>query len=122
MSSPGTGSDISLSVTMDLLHKLITESRKVHAFFACPSLAITATLSGVVRVRASDKTLWVMDLDDPVFGPKLSFNPSLAVVRKYGDSRAFPQPPEGMPTFSFALSFLFEDGSHLGLFESEREE
>lgn len=122
MSSPGTGSDISLPVVMDLLHKLITESKKVHVLFACPSLAITVTMPGFVRVRESDGTLWVVDLDDPLFGPKFTFDPSLAIVCKYGDSRSLLPPVEGMPKFSSALSFLFADGSHLGIFEPEVEE
>lgn len=117
MSSPGSGSDISVQILQDLLHKLMTESRKVCAMFSCPSLGVHATVVGVIRRRASDESLWVMDLDDVIFGPKLSFNPFAAVVRKYGDNRAMGPVPDGLPRITSALTFLFNEGSTLGIFE-----
>lgn len=122
MSSPGTGSDISEQVVADLLHKLMTESAKVQAIFTCPTAGVQAVVSGVLRRRESDGTLWVMDLDDLLFGPKLRIDPFLAVVRKYGDDRAMRPSPDDMPKFTSALSFIFADGSTLGLFEFAVEE
>jgi hypothetical protein len=85
-------------------------------------------MTGVLRVRREDATFWLMDLADLRFGSKLSFNPSLALVRKYGDRRAlgvdFPEDFPASMRFTFAISLLFGDGSTVGLFElaSEDEE
>ena len=117
MSSEGTGSPISQQDAMDLLHKLITESTKVMALFTSTEGRVRASLEGIIRL-GPDGTLWVVEQADKI-GPMICFDPSLFVVRKYGDARSMSDKgdtPFGM-RFRSALSFVFEGGSTLALFE-----
>lgn len=118
MSSEGTGSPITLQVTMDLLHKLSTESRKVQALFTSADGRTRASLAGVIRY-VPDGTLWVLQDPETPGSPFLGFDPALFVVRKYGDERSMLGGGEGPFGLHFrsALTFIFGDGSTLGLFE-----
>jgi hypothetical protein len=118
MSSPGTGSDITPKDANDLLHKLITESIKVEATYSSGSVGLTASVRGLVSL-APDGTLWITERSE-IGTPHIAFNPSLAVIRKYGDRRAFK--PGGRassvtPRLTSALCFVFADRSQVGLFE-----
>jgi hypothetical protein len=115
-------SDLSPQEFSDLLHKLLTESTKLQALFSCSAGGVRAIVRGVLRI-APDNTLWVVEPDRNTSGPMLTFDPSLAVVRKYGDERSM----EGRPEFIFglhfssALSFVFADGSSFVLLEINEE-
>jgi hypothetical protein len=117
--SSGTGSDVTLEEAKDLLHKLITESIKVQAVITSPS-GVAATVPGLVK-GSPDGDLFVLVEQRPG-EPMISFNPSEALSRKYGDRRAFSGPsPElelhGAPRLTSALIFLFRDGVQVALFE-----
>ena len=117
-SSEGTGAPISLQDSLDLLHKLSTESVKVQAIYRAAEGGIRASTSGFVR-RAPDDTLWVMYDPECARSPFVGFDPALAVVRKYGDERALMdggETPFGI-RFRSALGFVFIDGSKLSIFE-----
>ena len=117
MSSEGVGSPISEQDAMDLLHKLITESTKVVALFTSTEGRVRASLEGIIRL-APDGTCWVVEQPDKR-GPMICFDPALFVIRKYGDSRLMSDggdTPFGL-RFRSALTFAFEGGSTLALFE-----
>lgn len=120
-----SSSDVSPQEFNDLLHKLITESAKIQAIFKCSAGRVRSTLRGVLRVFP-DGTLFVAEPERSKTGPMLSFDPSLAVVRKYGDDRSIEEGGDfrfsfGM-RFSSALSFVFADGSTFSLFEINEEQ
>jgi hypothetical protein len=121
MSSPGLGTDVSLSDVNDLLHKLITESIKVQAVFAGVIPGLTAMLQGVVKVGPSSGAISVT-AGEGFSASYFSFDPRQATVRKYADARVFggsvPVLP-GAPRFRSALSFAFRDTSQLTLLEME---
>jgi hypothetical protein len=121
MPSSGTGSDISEQDLADLLHKLITESTKVQAMFSCPSCGVRSKLRGVVRLSPDDTFCIEPEHDGLEF--MLSFDPFLAVIRKYGDERSMTNRGELSPDLQFAsiLSFAFADGSTLALFAVKEE-
>ncbi len=118
--SSGTGADLTAQEANDLLHKLITESTKLQAVLSvggCPRLI--ATVTGVARV-GPDNTVLVVEREGEVGTPHITFDPSLAVVRKYADTRGFPAPGAtifGAPRLSSVLCFVFADRSQLALFE-----
>ncbi len=117
MSSEGVGSPISQQDAIDLLHKLITESTKVVALFTSTEGRVRASLEGVISC-APDGTFWVVEQADKR-GPMICFDPSLFVIRKYGDARLMTDGGDtsfGM-RFRSALTFAFEGGSTLALFE-----
>jgi hypothetical protein len=118
MSSEGTGASISLQDASDLLHKLSTESTKVEALFTGTEGGIRSTLSGVLRY-APDGAIWVMPDPDLKGGPFIAFDPSVSILRKYGDERALLSKGEGPFGLRFRslLTFAFRDGSTLSLFE-----
>ena len=102
---------------VDLLHKLRAESNPVQAIFVCPS-GVGSALRGVLRSPVDNK-LWSVASVKEGAGSALSFDLSLAVVRKFGDEHSM----RGDAAFPFrlhfesALSFAFTDGSTLALFE-----
>src|ERR1700722_3688614 len=118
MSSQGTGSRITPDVAMDLLHKLITESRNVQAAFGSGA-GVVAIVFGVVKVGPGG-ALAVMPRDATIGSPTLMFKTSEAVSWTYGDDRAMPNSGAtvpGGPIFSSALCCILRDGSQLTLFE-----
>lgn len=123
MSSSGTGSDISAQEAVDLLHKLMTEFIKVQAHFKCPACRVNSAVCGVVRFSSEDNTFWIQEPERDLSGPVLSFDPSLSVIRKYGDERSMTdggESPFGVH-FTSALTFAFADGSTLGLWAIKEE-
>jgi hypothetical protein len=90
-SSPGTGADMSPQEFMDVLHKLITESTKVQAIFSNVSGDITVAMQGFLKV-APDGRFGVIH-GEGFSASTLLFNPALAVIRKWGDTRSFRVSP-----------------------------
>jgi hypothetical protein len=120
MSSRGTGADISTQEANDLLHKLITESTKVQAAFGGVIPGLSFILGGALKISPDKGPVWVTA--GGLAGPHISFDPSQAVSRKYGDLRAFPQTADaavaaGAPRLVSAVVFVFGDTSQLSLFE-----
>jgi hypothetical protein len=114
MSSQGTGSPITQEEANDLLHKLITESTKVQAVFVSGS-GVTATVPGRLKSRP-EGNFAVFEREEPGT-PMFIFNPSFATSRRYGDNRAFSNPPpNASPRFTSALIFILPDGSQVALF------
>jgi hypothetical protein len=70
-------------------------------------------------MHAPNETLWVREHSEATNAPCLSFDPRLTVERRYGDERSMRD--GGVTPFGFrfrsVLSFIFEDGSTLGIFE-----
>jgi hypothetical protein len=118
MSSEGTGAPISLQDALDLLHKLNTESTRVQALFTGTEASVRSSLVGVIR-RAQGNILWVTEDPDRPGSPFLAFDPTVSVIRKYGDERAMLNAGEGPFGFRFRslLILVFKDGSILSLFE-----
>ncbi|HEY6348389.1 MAG TPA: hypothetical protein VI636_03165 [Candidatus Angelobacter sp.] len=114
MSSEGTGADISPQEADDLLHKFITESTKVMAMFVSGA-GVTASVVGLIKT-SSDGDCFIRERPE-VGTPLIAFNPSRAVSRKYGDTRAFPAPSVPGMRFASALVFVLPDGSQLAIFE-----
>ena len=119
MSSRGTGADITPGKAIDILHKLITESRKVQvAFMSGPG--VIASVAGIPKLLP-DGSVCVADRNE-VGAPIILFKPEAASSHTYGDSRAFLNATVlGGPSLSLALVFLFPDGSQIALFEIARE-
>lgn len=118
MSSEGTGSLISVQESLDLLHKLMTESTKVQAIFNSPVGRVCSMVCGVI-MHSPNETLWVRESSEATNAPCLAFDPRLTVERRYGDERSMDGGGETPFGFRFrsVLTFIFEDGSTLGIFE-----
>jgi hypothetical protein len=120
-SSPGTGADLTPQEFMDILHKLITESTNVQAMFFSSPGNIWATTQGPVKVSPDGRFGVIQGAGFST--SSILFNPSAAVIRKWGDVRSFrtTMPPHlleaGAPSFVSALCCVFADGSQLALFE-----
>jgi hypothetical protein len=110
----GNVDDLTVPESIVLLHRLSTESTKVQLMFTSSS-GVLFTAQGTLK-----------SLEGGQFGvaredgsSSLQFNPSLAVTRKFGDSRAlrlttFPRLVKpGELTLTSALLFAFSDGSKL---------
>jgi hypothetical protein len=121
MSSLGAGSDISVQVLADLLHKLMTESTKVQANFTCSGCGVNSVVGGVLRLEAGG-FCWIVERESE-FGPVLRFDPSLAVRRTYGDERSMADSGESPFGFRFtsAICLVFGDDSRLMLFAVKEE-
>jgi hypothetical protein len=112
-------SDLSQQEFNDLLLKLITESTKVQAMFSHPSVGVRAIMSGSITI-APFGGLWVVERPGDSMGSTLTFDPSMAVVRKYGDERSIDDAElfgSFQQHFSSALSFAFADESSFIIFE-----
>jgi len=77
-------------------------------------------LGGALKISPDKGPVWVTA--GGLAGPHISFDPSQAVSRKYGDLRAFPQTADaavaaGAPRLVSAVVFVFGDTSQLSLFE-----
>jgi hypothetical protein len=118
-----SAADLSRQDGMDLLSKLITESKKVEIFALSPSIALTCSVRGIPHIGPDGRT-WVIDKRLPG-EPNLAFSPSNAVAAKYGDERMAKEfPPLAdrfRDNFLSALMFLFGDGSIVCLFELSKE-
>jgi hypothetical protein len=111
--------DVSRQEGMDLLNKLISESKKVEIFMISPSIGLTCSIRGIPHV-GPDQRIWVADRRE-IGEPNVAFTPSLAVAAKYGDERMAKEfPPLAdrfRDNFTSALLFSFRDGSIVALFE-----
>ncbi len=117
---PGTGADLTLQESLDLLHKLMTESTKVLAAYSDAGGSIWAAMQGMVKV-APDGRFGVMR-GAGFDASSILFDPTKAVVRKWGDVRVLQSPPQhlmdaGAPNLDSALIFGFSDGASIALFE-----
>ena len=114
-----SAADLSRQDGMDLLNKLVTESRKVEIFLMSPRNGLTCSVRGIPHV-GPDQRIWVADRRE-VGEPNVAFTPSLAVGAKYGDermTREFPLLADRFrENFVSALMFVFGDGSIVALFE-----
>jgi hypothetical protein len=120
MSLSDAGSEITIQEAADLLHKLATESVKVLAHLTLrPGSQSSATVTGRVKL-GKDGSVCIMNCDE-LLSSKLTFNPSFAIRRIYGDDRSldpyFNELLLGGPRFLSALCFFFPDSSLLGLWE-----
>ena len=118
MFSPGTGAPITPQDALDLLHKLATEVTKVQVSFTCAGCGVSVAARGFLKI-APNGTFGIVREDESPASVLLTFDPSLAVRRTYGDERSMPEgntTPGGLRLAS-ALCFLFPDGSSLALFE-----
>jgi hypothetical protein len=118
MSSEGTGSPISVDEAIDLLQKFSTESTRVQVIFTGSVAGIRSAVIGVVR-RSFDDSIWVMEDPDAVGSSFVGFDPSVSILRRYGDDRSMLDrggPPSGF-RFKSMLTFGFRDGSTISLFE-----
>lgn len=118
--SAGSGSDITPQEAYDLLHKWITEETEVQASFSTAAM-VTAFIKGLLKT-APEQQLCLVERSQKIGSAVICFNPSLAISRKYADSRAFRQPTaelqaHGAPQFGSTLIFVFPDTSQLGLWE-----
>jgi len=111
------GADISTQEAVDLLHKLREESAQVQAIYA-GSGGVSSVLRGIVRPPIEDG-LWSIVSQQETVGTALSFDLRSATVRRFGDETAVSL-ASAFPfriRFVSALSFGFDDGSTLSLFE-----
>ena len=119
MSSQGTGADISHEDANHLLEKLLFKSKKVQIAFNGVIPGLRFFFTGVVQV-SPEGSLCIRGGTDHS-SPCMFFDPSQAVLRKYGDSRSFPTTiPKfviGASTFARGLIYVFADTSQLALFE-----
>ena len=118
MSSPPGGAVIALKDAVDLLHKFITESTKVQAVTFMPLSGTRSFILGIVK-SGPEGLVTVIDGNAPS-SPRISFDPRLAAVIRYGDQRVLPK--DALPgmferTFVSGLTFLFPDNSMVALFE-----
>ena len=104
----------------DLLHKLITESTRVQGAFVSPVSGVRAVVWGVIRV-SSTGLLNIVEREDDTTSPIICFDPSRAVLRKYGDERSIKENPAVAEFFKqhfrCAVTLAFEDGSLIALLE-----
>jgi hypothetical protein len=128
---PATAAPLTPQETNDLLHKLITESRKVHAAFISPHSVsgVQAFVSGTLRVSQDtrgDYLVNVLERESASDTPELSFNPSAAVSCTYADVRPLELKPAVADyfkkQFSSAITFMYADGSLVALFEFAEKE
>jgi hypothetical protein len=96
----------------------MTESTKVQAQFESATGRVRAPIRGVIKT-APEGTLWIVDSGYDGSRNVLSFDPLLPAVRKYGDERSMEGRGEGPFGLRFRsiLSFIFPDGSTLGILE-----
>jgi hypothetical protein len=103
----------------DLLHRLMTESIKVLASFEDKTSGVTASLVGLVKVFADGRVRIGSEIPKE---PIMVFRLSVPSVCRYADSRVLKDRPDQAEFFNAhfdaVLSFRFEDGSLLSLFES----
>jgi hypothetical protein len=101
---------------IDLLHKLMTDSIKVHAAFLVPGSGVRVHVRGLVTLH---EDTWEIGGGRNSASPSLHFKFGSATGASYGDRRAFSgTPQESFFDFGFssALSISFPD-SILMLFE-----
>jgi hypothetical protein len=81
---------------------------------------VYALSSGVIRV-SSTGLLNIVEREDDTTSPIICFDPSRAVLRKYGDERSIKENPAVAEFFkqhfSSAVNLTFEDGSLIALLE-----
>jgi len=116
-----SGADLSQQEGMDLLNKLIMESKRVEVFMVSMSFGVvTCSLRGIPRIL-KDGRVWIADKDFVPGKPHFAFTLSVAVAAKYGDKRLardFPFMAERFREhFSSVLMFAFPNGAFIGLFE-----
>jgi hypothetical protein len=119
MSSPTGGIPVGAQQAIDLLHKLITESTKVQAMYFNPASGVRASVWGIARL-SGDGLVHVLEREHESDTPSIGFDPSLAVLCRYGDGRVLQTPDAAgffKQHFSSALTFTFADGAILALFE-----
>jgi hypothetical protein len=102
----------------DLLHKLMTESIKVLASFERKVCGVTASLVGLVEVFADGRVRIGSGIPSE---PLIVFRLSVPSICTYADSRVLKGLPGKAEFFNAhfvaLLTFRFEDGSVLSLFE-----
>jgi hypothetical protein len=111
------GMDISAQEAVDLLYKLREESAEVQAIYT-GSRGVCSVLRGIVRPPIEDG-LWAIVSQQETVGSALSFDLRSATVRRFGDESAVSL-ASAFPfriRFVSALSFGFDNGSTLSLFE-----
>jgi len=116
-----SAADLSRQEGMDLLNKLISESKRVEVFMVSTSFEmVTCSLRGIARI-GPDGRVWIADKDFVPGDPNLAFTPSAAFGAKYGDERLakdFPFMADRFREhFASVLMFRFKNGSIVGLFE-----
>lgn len=116
-----SATDLSRQEGMDLLSKLITESKKVEVFMMSASFGmVTCSLRGTPIV-GTDGRVWIKAKGAGPGDPNFAFIPSAAFAAKYGDERIaedFPPLADRFrDNFASALMFLFNNGSLICLFE-----
>jgi len=111
-----SAADLTGQEGIDLLNKLITESKRVEVFVVSAS-GLTCSMRGMPRI-GPDGRVW---LGGGVGEPHLAFAPSAAVAARYGDERLAEKFPDFADRFRehfvSALMFRFSDNSVVGLFE-----
>ena len=115
----GLGQSISEREAVDLLSRLRSEHLKVQAIAFSPE-GVSSAILGYLRSRVDDR-LWAITSESEKNGTALSFELSMAVARKFGDEQSMRADAVFPFRFRFesALSFAFQDGSTLALFEFE---
>jgi hypothetical protein len=116
-----SAADLSPQEGIDLLNKLITESKTVEVFMMSVSFGlVTCSLRGIPRIGA-DGRVWIANKDFRPGDPNFEFVPSAAFAAKYGDERLAKEFPfmaaRFREHFASVLMFLFTNGSVIGLFE-----
>jgi hypothetical protein len=116
-----SAADLSPQEGLDLLNKLIKESKKVEVFMMSVSFGVvTCSLRGIPRF-GRDGRVWISAKDFVPGDPNLEFDPSAAFGAKYGDDRIAKEFPfladRFRDHFASALMFLFTNGSMICLFE-----
>jgi hypothetical protein len=115
--------DLSAQEVNDLLQRLTTESIKVFASFEAKVSGVTCSLVGLVNVFPDGRVRIGTGIPRE---PLMVFRLSVTSVCRYADSRALKDRPDKAEffkaNFAAVLTFRFEDGSVLSLFEvAERE-
>jgi len=113
----GSGTSISEKEAVDLLSRLRTERLKVQAIHVSPD-GVSSTMLGCLRSRVDDH-LWAIISEEEKRGTALSFDLSTAIARRFGDENSMRADAAFPFRFRFdsALSFAFQGGSTLALFE-----
>jgi hypothetical protein len=116
-----SAADLSPQEGMDLLNKLITESKRVEVFMVSMSFGmVTCSLRGIPSIK-SDGRVWIADKGFKPGDPNFAFLPLAASAAKYGDERIakdFPFMADRFREhFASVLMFIFATGAVIGLFE-----
>jgi len=113
-----SAAELSSREVSDFLHKLVNDSAWVRIVLTVGgSPSMSATVVGKLRF-ATDGVIWVVS-NDKKAEAQLTFKPSLAVLRRFGEEHAFGYGPGNSSAAAFfpSVTLIFADRSQVSLME-----